>query len=209
MNILKTLRKPYFACLLASLMLFVSCSQYDSYTIENGFDEKPTAQLKKGEIINGLDEETIAQLREATIEFIDNAKNNPKSLNSNIEEDYNGMEDTIINEALSTYVDDNLQLYKKNVINFYEWNSEQLIAIEAIFVVLETIKDNYTEEEAAIFNQAMSIESSSEGEAWWAPLALWGVCTVVGVLTVGIAGVACAGLVAARLSYINYQNEQQ
>ena len=48
---------------------------------------------------------------------------------------------------------------------------------------------------------------SSEGWAWWAPLGFWGVCTVVGVLTAGIAGIACAGLVAARVSYINYQNQ--
>lgn len=81
-----------------------------------------------------------------------------------------------------------------------------MTAIEAIFVVLETINDNYTEEEAARFNQTMSRESS-EGWAWWAPLGFWGVCTVVGVLTAGIAGIACAGLVAARVSYIKYQNQ--
>lgn len=189
MNILNSLRKPYFSIFLASLILFVSCSQYDSHPIENG-----------------LDAQTIAQLKQATIEFVDNAKNNPQSLNRTTNDDYTGIEDVLINEALSTYVNDNLELYKENVINFSEWNNDQLIAIEAIFVVLETIKDNFTEEEAARFNQTMSREPC-EGGAWWAPLGFWGVCTVVGVLTVGIAGIACAGLVAARVSYCNYQNQ--
>ena len=189
MNILKKFRKPYFASFLASLILFVSCNQYELQTIENG-----------------LDEQTIAQLKQATIEFIDNAKNNPQSINKTSNDDYTEIGDMLINEALSTYVNDNLELYKKNVINFSEWNNEQLIAIDAIFVVLETIQDNFTEEDAARFNKFMSKESDSEG-AWWAPLAFWGVCTVVGVLTVGIAGIACAGLVAAKASYNNYQNQ--
>lgn len=189
MNILNSLRKPYFSIFLASLVLFVSCSQYDSQPIENG-----------------LDAQTITQLKKATIEFVDNAKNNTQSLNRTTNDDYTGIEDVLINEALSTYVNDNLELYKENVINFSEWNNDQLIAIEAIFVVLETIKDNFTEEEAARFNQTMSSESC-DGGAWWAPLGFWGVCTVVGVLTVGIAGIACAGLVAARVSYCNYQNQ--
>ena len=59
MNILNSLRKPYFSIFLASLVLFVSCSQYDSQPIENG-----------------LDAQTITQLKKATIEFVDNAKNN-------------------------------------------------------------------------------------------------------------------------------------
>lgn len=53
----------------------------------------------------------------------------------------------------------------------------------------------------------MSKEASKTGGAWWAPLGLWGVCAVVGLLTVGIAGIACTGLVAARVSYLNYQNQ--
>lgn len=184
MNILNSLRKPYFSIFLASLVLFVSCSQYDSQQIENG-----------------LDAQTIAQLKQATIEFVNNAKNNPQSHNRTTNDDYTGLEDVLMNEALSTYVNDNLELYKENVINFSEWNNDQLTAIEAIFVVLETIKENFTQEEAARFNQTMS------RGAWWAPLGFWGVCTVVGVLTVGIAGIACAGLVAARVSYINYHNQ--
>ncbi|WP_159257291.1 hypothetical protein [Tenacibaculum maritimum] len=35
MNILNNLRKPYFAILLATLILFVSCSQYDDTIPEN------------------------------------------------------------------------------------------------------------------------------------------------------------------------------
>ncbi|MDA0278434.1 MAG: hypothetical protein O2831_06870 [Bacteroidetes bacterium] len=188
MSILNLLRKPYFSILLAFLVLFVSCSKYDSKPIENG-----------------LDAQTIAKLKQATIEFVDHAKNNPQSLNKTTNEDYIGLEDVLINEALRIYVNDNLELYKENVVNFSEWNNDQLNAIEAIFVVLETIKDNFTLEEAAKFNQTIYKESCGDGGAWWAPLALWGVCTVVGVLTVGIAGIACAGLVAARVSYCNYQ----
>lgn len=190
MNILNKFRKPYFALLLASLVLFVSCSQYDTYTVKNR-----------------LDAQTIAQLKQGTIEFVNNAKNNPQSFNKASEENYAGIEDILINEALSTYVDNNLELYKENVVNFSEWNNDQLIAIEAIFIVLETIKDNFTEEDAAKINQTMSKEASKTGGAWWAPLGLWGVCTVVGLLTAGIAGIACAGLVAARVSYLNYQNQ--
>lgn len=82
-----------------------------------------------------------------------------------------------------------------------------MIAIEAIFIVLETIKDNFTEEDAAKINPTMTKEASRTDGPWWAPLGLWGVCTVVGLLTAGIAGIACAGLVAARVSYLNYQNQ--
>jgi hypothetical protein len=190
MNIMKSFRKPYFTVLLASLVLFVSCNQYDTQTIKNG-----------------LDEQTIAQLKQATIEFVNNAKNNPQSFNKTTKDDYTGIEDILINEALSTYVNNNLELYKENVVNFSEWNNDQLIAIEAIFIVLETIKDNFTEEDAAKINQTMSKEASRPGGAWWAPLGFWGVCAVVGLLTVGIAGIACAGLIAARVSYLNLQNQ--
>ncbi|MEN8857059.1 MAG: hypothetical protein ABF260_03240 [Flavobacteriaceae bacterium] len=94
MNILNSLRKPYFSIFLASLVLFASCSQYDSQPIETG-----------------LDAQTIAQLKQATIKFIDNAKNNPQSLNRMTNDNYSGLEDVLINEALSTYVNDNLELY--------------------------------------------------------------------------------------------------
>ncbi len=189
MNILKKLRKPYFAMVMSALVLFISCSPNDSQIIENGLDEK-----------------TIVQLQKATIEFVNNVKNNPQSLSKNTNAENTGIEDALINEALSTYVNDDLGVYKQNVINFSEWNNDQSIAIEAIFVVLETVKENFTEEDAARFNQTMSREAKTEG-AWWAPLGFWGVCTVVGVLTVGIAGIACAGLIAARVSYLNYQNQ--
>ena len=190
MNILKSLRKSYFATFLASLILFVSCSQYDSETIESK-----------------LDEQTIAKLQKATIEFVNNVKNNPESLKKTVNDEYTGIEDSLVNEALATYVNDDLDIYKENVLSFSNWDNDQVMAIEAIFVVLETIKDNFTQEEAARFSQTMS-KAACEGGAWWAPLGFWGVCTVVGVLTVGIAGIACAGLVAARVSYCNYQNQQ-
>ncbi len=168
----------------------MSCTQYDSKPFQNS-----------------LDAQTIAQLKQATIEFVDNVKNNPQSLNRRTNEDYTGLEDALLNEALTTHVNDNLELYKENVIHFSEWNNDQLTAIEAIFVILETVKENYTEEDAARFNQTMYKESCSGKGPWWAPLAFWGLCTVVGVLTIGIAGVACAGLIAARISYCNYQNQ--
>lgn len=190
MNILKTLRKPYLSILMAFLILFVSCDQYDIQPINNG-----------------LDEQTIAQLKKATIDFLDNVKNNPQSLNSRTNGDYNGIEDVLINEALSTYVNDNLELYKENVISFSEWNNNQLMAIEAIFVVLETIKNNFTEEEARLSQTMSRGFCGDDSGAWWAPLGFWGICTVVGVITVGIAGIACAGLVAAGTSYCNYQNQ--
>jgi hypothetical protein len=190
MNIIKILRKPYLAILLASLTLFASCSQYDSETINNG-----------------LDEQTKAQLKQATIEFVNNVKNNPESLNKTTKDNYTGIEDTLINEALSTYVNNDLEIYRANVISFSQWNNNQLNAIEAIFIVLETVKDNFTAEDAKKVNLNMSKQAAKGGGAWWAPLGFWGVCTVVGVLTVGIAGIACAGLIAARVSYLNYQNQ--
>jgi hypothetical protein len=53
----------------------------------------------------------------------------------------------------------------------------------------------------------MSKKSCSGKGAWLAPLAFLGVCTWLGVLTVGIAGIACAGIIAAIVSYSNYQNQ--
>ena len=67
------------------------------------------------------------------------------------------------------------------------------------FVISKTVKDNYSEEDAAKFNQTMSKKSCSGKGAWLAPLAFWGVCTWLGVL-VGIAGIACAGLIVAIVS---------
>ncbi|MEN8666061.1 MAG: hypothetical protein ABF304_01350 [Flavobacteriaceae bacterium] len=53
----------------------------------------------------------------------------------------------------------------------------------------------------------MSKKSCSGKGAWLAPVAFWGIYTWLSVLTVGIAGIACAGLIAAMVSYCNYQNQ--
>lgn len=90
------------------------------------------------------------------------------------------------------------------MINFRNWDQDQLIAIHSIFVVLKTVKDYYNGEENFLHGQDASLISLG---AWWAPIGFWGICTVVGVLTVGVAGIACAGLVAVSGAYINYQNQ--
>lgn len=81
------------------------------------------------------------------------------------------------------------------------------MAIEAIFVVLETIKNNFTKEEARLSQTMPRRFCGDDSWAWWATLGFWGICTVVGAITVGIAGIACAGLEATGTSYCNYQNQ--
>lgn len=191
MNIFKTLRKPYLTILMSSLILFVSCNQYDQISETN----------------NILDKQTIANLEKATIDFINDVKNNPEKFSKTSEVNYSGMGDKLVNQALTNCISNNLELYQQNVTDFAVWNNDQLAAIEAIFIVLNVIKKNFSQADAAKFNKSLGNDVFNKDGAWWAPLAFWGVCTVVGVLTVGIAGIACAGLVAARVSYLNYQNQ--
>jgi PhoPQ-activated pathogenicity-related protein len=185
---MNTFRKPLLAVFFASLLLFVSCSQYD--------------QIQQDSV---LDKETISQLEEATLQFLEDVRKNPLKFTRTSTEEYIGTPDVLINEAIIRYNNDDLQVYQQNVTNYANWDNDQLAAIEAIFVVLNTFKNNFTAEDAARFNEALSLETNRG--PWWTPLALWGVCATVGLLTAGVAGVACAGLVAARLSYLNYQDQ--
>jgi PhoPQ-activated pathogenicity-related protein len=186
---MNTFRKPFLAVFFASLLLFVSCSQYD--------------QIQQDSV---LDKETISQLEEATLQFLEDVRKNPLKFTRTSTEEYIGTPDILINEAIIRYNNDDLEVYQQNVTNYANWdNNDQLAAIEAIFVVLNTFKNNFTAEDAARFNEALSLETNRG--PWWTSLALWGVCATVGLLTAGVAGVACAGLVAARLSYLNYQDQ--
>ena len=51
MNIFKTIRKPYFATFLATLVLFVSCNQYDDNSIDTSEFNKNNRLLSDQEII--------------------------------------------------------------------------------------------------------------------------------------------------------------
>lgn len=102
-------------------------------------------------------------------------------------------------------VSHNLTQYETDVTNYKEWTNEERESIEAIFIVMNTFKANFTSEDAAKIGIATAKSCGETEIPWFAPLAFWGVCTVVGVLTAGVAGIACAGLVAARIAYCNYQ----
>jgi hypothetical protein len=60
MNILKTFRKPYFAMFLSSLMLFISCEQYNTELndVKQSFDYETFNTYKSsnhlGNIINKM-----------------------------------------------------------------------------------------------------------------------------------------------------------
>lgn len=49
MNIINILRKPYLGIFLASLMLFASCSQYDSDVSNQSFDYKGNSFFKSNQ----------------------------------------------------------------------------------------------------------------------------------------------------------------
>jgi len=176
------------AFFLAFLTIFVSCSQYDN------------------EIRNeGLNVEQKTALKNSTLEYVENLKNGnidfTKDEQSNLSVDGN----PDINAALGIFVSHDLSKYELDVMNYKQWTNEEQASIEAIFIVMKTFKDNFTEDDAAKIGLVTAKTCGETEIPWFAPLAFWGVCTVVGVLTVGIAGVACAGLVAARISYCNYQ----
>ncbi|TXD46675.1 hypothetical protein [Polaribacter sp. IC073] len=68
MNVLKTLRKPYFAMFLASLMLFASCSQDNisedlvTQTLEEYFAKHIELTSKMAELKNSVDYDVIDKL---------------------------------------------------------------------------------------------------------------------------------------------------
>ena len=171
MNYLKILRKPYLSLLMASLILFVSCDQYDAV----------------GKV--ALDAQTIKALQSATIDFLNNPENHVIDFDQKESLSDSGIDETLI-EAMNMYVSDDLEAYKENVLSYSDWDYDQQLGIEAAFVVMTTVQDNYYQK-----------------GAWWAPLGFAAICGVVGILTIGIAGAACGVLAAAASSYQNYQNQ--
>ena len=171
MNIVNKFRKPSLSIILASLVLFVSCEQYDHLNNEL------------------LDQQTIEAIQKATLDFVNDTSNGK----SNVDE--NSVEvDPLINEAISLYFSDDLETFKENVVNYANWSHDQLVGIEASFVVMETLKDDFE-------------SNQNSRSAWWAPLGYAGICLVVGLLSLGVAGAACGILFAAGQAAANYQQQ--
>ena len=192
MKILNKFRKPSLSIFLASLVLFVSCEQYDMLPEKRGV----------------LDKDTIAQIKKATIQLINDYKNNPNNFEITNDIDIENEGDRMINEAIMLYVSDDLDTYKENVFNFTTWNDQQFGTIEAIFVVLETLQENFTLDDISSINPSLITLECGQG-AWWAPLGFYAMCITVGLVSFGLAGAVCAGLIAARSSYCNYQMQHQ
>ena len=107
MNYLNILRKPYLSLLMASLILFVSCEQYDAV----------------GKV--ALDAQTIKALQSATIDFLNNPENHVIDFDQKESLSDSGIDETLI-EAMNMYVSDDLEAYKENVVmttvqdNYYQ-----------------------------------------------------------------------------------------
>jgi hypothetical protein len=180
-KVFKKLRNPYLSIFLAGLVLFVSCNQY----------EKPNTEI--------LDSQTVEAIQNATKEFLKNPENfKPQKKGNNNNDSYL---DVLLKEAIEKYASDDLNTYKQDVLNYSNWNNDQLTSIEASFIVMTTIQDDYyssSEEKQALYH---SYSKNSKRAAWWAPIAFAGICLVVGVLSVGIAGAAC-GIMFATLQSV-------
>ena len=173
MNVIQTVRKPYLAFFMASLILFVSCNQYEN--VNDGI----------------LDRQTVEALEKATLEFLENPNNFASKNKIDKNESY---VDDLLKEAINRYASDDLKTFKQNVLNHSNWNYEQLASIEASFIVMTTVKDNY-------YNSNTSKHLGKKA-AWWAPIGFAAICAVVGILSVGIAGAAC-GIMFATLQSLN------
>jgi hypothetical protein len=184
MSIFKIFRKPNLILLMASMVLYASCNQYEV------LDE------------NVLSKEQIELLKKSTLDFINNPENYKNQLDNSLNKTSNPeIENKLLEDAIMKYAEDDLVTFKINVKNYSEWNNEEMAGIEATFVVLETMKaNNYNTAGKANFE----LKSSQRG-AWWAPIGFWGICAVVTVLS---AGVACGLMFATALSYSNYVNQE-
>lgn len=182
MNIISILRKPYLATFLASLMLFASCSQYESDIAEsNSIDalalknmhQSIKIDLSKYKVENKSAYAKSSEETNAEILYLENVE----YLNNHT------LEELFIKNNVDTEIISELEYYENNIDseNVYQelinsFNIENETEASILFTIIEVQK--IVEQELANSSKAIMSKSQMKRVSWGCALAIAGVVGV-------------------------------